>query len=91
MGRTKKTGVSGSFGSRYGTKARKRYRQIVEDTRRLHECPSCNYKRVQRESFGIWICKRCGYKFAGGAYTPVTKLGILASRAAAKKIEEVST
>jgi len=31
---------------------------------------------------GIWKCKKCSYTFSGGAYTPVTKLGIVARRAA---------
>ena len=27
------------------------------------------------------MCKKCGYRFAGGAYTPTTKLGEIAARA----------
>jgi large subunit ribosomal protein L37Ae len=37
---------------------------------------------VKRESVGVWKCKKCGYTFAGGAYMPVTKLGVVAKRAA---------
>jgi large subunit ribosomal protein L37Ae len=31
---------------------------------------------------GVWKCKKCGFTFTGGAYTPVTKLGVVAKRAA---------
>lgn len=30
---------------------------------------------------GVWLCGRCGFKFAGGAYAPTTKLGEIAERA----------
>jgi ribosomal protein L37AE/L43A len=37
---------------------------------------------VRRESVGVWKCNKCNFTFAGGAYSPTTKLGIVARRAA---------
>jgi large subunit ribosomal protein L37Ae len=81
LGRTYKVGVSGSLGARYGTVARKRYASVVTGMRAPHECPQCHLSAVRRMSVGIWHCGRCGYKFAGGAYAPRTKLGEIAERA----------
>jgi large subunit ribosomal protein L37Ae len=38
--------------------------------------------KVKRQSVGVWKCGKCEYTFTGGAYTPTTKLGIVAKRAA---------
>jgi len=70
-----KVGPGGAFGARYGTVARKRYVEIVSKMRRRHECPRCKIRSVRRLSVGVWLCRKCGYKFAGGAYSPQTKLG----------------
>ena len=82
MGRTYKVGPSGSFGARYGTVARKRYSMVITELRAAHECPQCHISAVKRLSVGVWLCGRCGFKFAGGAYAPTTKLGQVAERAA---------
>lgn len=82
MGRTYKVGPSGSFGARYGTVARKRYSTLMTGMRAPHECPQCHITTVKRLSVGIWLCRSCGFKFAGGAYSPRTKLGEVAERAA---------
>lgn len=81
-GRTRKVGLARGFGPRYGVSVRKRYVNIVSEMRRLHPCPQCGVKAVRRESIGVWICRKCGFKFAGGAYAPTTKIGIIAKRAA---------
>ena len=81
MPRTYKVGPSGSFGARYGTVARKRYATIMTELRAPHECPQCHISSVKRVSVGIWLCGSCGFKFAGGAYAPTTKLGEIAERA----------
>ena len=81
MGRTYKIGPAGSFGPRYGTVVRKRYASIITGLRTPHECPQCHVIAVKRMSVGIWLCRSCGFKFAGGAYSPRTKLGEIAERA----------
>lgn len=81
MGRTYKVGPAGSFGARYGTVVRKRYSTLMTGLRAAHECPQCHITAVRRLSVGIWLCGRCGFKFAGGAYAPTTKLGEIAERA----------
>jgi large subunit ribosomal protein L37Ae len=80
--RVKKVGPAGSFGSRYGTVARRRYAEVVSGMRVPHECPRCHVRAVKRVTVGIWSCRKCGVKFAGGAYLPTTKLGEISRRAA---------
>jgi large subunit ribosomal protein L37Ae len=80
--RTKKAGPAGGLGTRYGVSVRKRYSATVTQTRQRYVCPQCGIRKVRRESVGIWTCKKCGFRFTGGAYTPTTKLGVTAERSA---------
>ena len=80
--RTKKVGPTRGLGPRYGATVRKRYIKIVTEMKKAHKCPQCGLPRVKRVSVGVWRCKKCGSTFSGGAYTPTTKLGIVAGRAA---------
>ncbi|MFQ5762911.1 MAG: 50S ribosomal protein L37Ae [Candidatus Bathyarchaeia archaeon] len=73
MGRTKKVGSAGKFGARGGSTVRGRRAEVEAVMRRKHSCPQCASNAVKRESIGIWRCNRCGYTFAGGAYTLQTK------------------
>ncbi len=81
MGRTYKVGPAGNFGPRYGAVVRKRYSTLITELRTPHECPQCRILAVKRLSVGVWLCRSCGFKFSGGAYTPRTKLGEIAERA----------
>ncbi len=69
------------LGPRYGGTVRKRYTKILTEMKKPHKCPQCGAESVRRKSVGIWTCRKCGLTFAGGAYTPTTKLGIVAKRA----------
>jgi len=69
--RTRKVGVAGRFGPRYGVRIRRRVQEIEEGLRVRHACPKCLAVSVKRRSSGVWACRRCGTVFAGGAYRPV--------------------
>lgn len=81
MGRkTKKVGMTRGLGPRYGATVRKRYVKVVTEAKKTHKCPQCGSVAVKRQSVGVWNCRKCGFTFSGGAYTPVTKLGVVAKR-----------
>lgn len=73
--RTKKVGIAGRYGPRYGVRIRKQIAAVTTAKNQSYECPRCRHAAVKRVSTGIWKCRRCDLKFAGGAYTPnvVTK------------------
>lgn len=80
--RAKKVGPTRGLGPRYGSTVRKRYIKVVAEMKKPHRCPQCGFPRVKRVSVGVWKCRRCEFTFTGGAYTPTTKLGIVARRVA---------
>uniref|UniRef100_A0A2N9J4D4 60S ribosomal protein L37a n=1 Tax=Fagus sylvatica TaxID=28930 RepID=A0A2N9J4D4_FAGSY len=53
--RTKKAGIVGKYGTRYGASLRKQIKKMEF--------------AVKRKAVGIWGCKDCGKVKAGGAYT----------------------
>ncbi len=70
MVHTKKVGYSGRYGVRYGAKIREKIVAIQTVRKGSYVCPTCSKAGVTRVSAGIWLCKRCGQKFAGKAYKP---------------------
>lgn len=68
MARTKKVGVAGKFGARYGRKIRQSI--IKAGTQKKFRCPSCMKLTLKREAAGVWSCSKCGTKLAGKAYKP---------------------
>jgi large subunit ribosomal protein L37Ae len=86
--KTKKVGPTRGLGPRYGATVRKRYIKVITELKKPHRCPQCGFVRVKRTSIGIWQCGKCEFTFAGGAYTPTTKLGAVAKRAAKGMVVE---
>ena len=90
MGKTKKVGVTGRYGARYGSTLRKRTRQILEKMKGDIICPRCITKgSVHRVSIGIWHCKKCDAKFTGGAYSIETQRCAESFRIAKRKQREL--
>ncbi|MFX0047010.1 MAG: 50S ribosomal protein L37ae [Candidatus Hermodarchaeota archaeon] len=93
MGKTKKTGISATFGARYGANVRKKWRLIMENQKggRL-KCPRCETRgSISRISTGVWHCKKCNAKFTGGAYDTQTPRGAESFRIAKRKQRELET
>lgn len=70
----KSVGTAGKFGPRYGMRGRKKWLETDKKQRASYQCPACKTKSVKRVSSGIWICRKCCVKFAGGAYVPSTEI-----------------
>ncbi|CAA7024830.1 unnamed protein product [Microthlaspi erraticum] len=67
--RTKKAGIVGKYGTRYGASLRKQIKKMEVSQHSKYFCEFCGKYAVKRKAVGIWGCKNCGKVKAGGAYT----------------------
>ncbi len=70
-----KAGTTGRFGPRYGTRTKKIVAVIEAEQKKPQQCQRCERFALKRLAAGIWLCKKCGVKFAGGAYFPRSAIG----------------
>jgi len=66
--KSKKSRAAGRFGCRYGKSVRDKLVQVEDKQRKKQKCPFCGKMTAKRKAKGIWLCKKCGKKFAGHAY-----------------------
>jgi large subunit ribosomal protein L37Ae len=66
--RTKKIGSTGWMGPRYGIRVRRRVLEIDRESRKDAPCPHCSTVTLARVASGVFECRRCGTRFASGAY-----------------------
>ena len=74
--RTKKVGITGKYGTRYGSTLRKLMRKIEVSQHSTYRCSFCGKNAVKRTVVGIWKCKACKKTVAGGAYSLSTASAI---------------
>jgi large subunit ribosomal protein L37Ae len=67
--RTKKVGIVGKYGTRYGSSLRKQIKKIEVSQHSKYFCSFCGKYGMKRSAVGIWKCRGCNKTQAGGAYT----------------------
>jgi len=74
--RTKKVGITGKYGTRYGASLRKQVKEAEINQHQRYTCQFCGKDAVKRQAVGIWYCSGCKKTTAGGAYTPTTSSAV---------------
>ncbi|KAF2717343.1 ribosomal protein L37ae [Polychaeton citri CBS 116435] len=87
--RTKKVGITGKYGTRYGASLRKQVKKIEIQQHSRYTCTFCGKHTVKRNATGIWDCKSCGKTIAGGAYTVATPAAA-ATRSTIRRLRELA-
>mmetsp|Transcript_37221 Transcript_37221/g.64309 ORF Transcript_37221/g.64309 Transcript_37221/m.64309 type:complete len:97 (-) Transcript_37221:37-327(-) len=77
---TKKVGITGKYGTRYGASLRKIVKKYEIQQRSRYGCSFCGKTSVGRLAGGIWKCKSktCGKTIAGGCWTLATGAAVTA-------------
>ena len=70
--RTKKAGITGKYGVRYGSSLRKVVKKMEVSQHSKYTCVFCGKDSTKRSVVGIWKCGGCGKIIAGGAYILAT-------------------
>ncbi|GAB0496584.1 hypothetical protein MMPV_007897 [Pyropia vietnamensis] len=76
--RTRKAGLMGKYGTRYGASLRKQAKTMEVAQRMKYTCSFCGKSSVKRTAAGIWKCKAktCGKILAGGAWSVNTQAAV---------------
>ncbi|KAL2829156.1 ribosomal L37ae protein family-domain-containing protein [Aspergillus cavernicola] len=87
--RTKKVGITGKYGTRYGASLRKQVKKMEVSQHARYICTFCGKNTVKRQAVGIWECKGCKKTVAGGAYT-VSTPAAAATRSTIRRLREIA-
>ncbi|PWW73501.1 ribosomal protein L37ae [Tuber magnatum] len=87
--RTKKVGVTGKYGVRYGASLRKQVKKMEVTQHARYTCTFCGKTTVKRTSVGIWECRSCKKTVAGGAWV-VSTPAAAATRSTIRRLREIA-
>ncbi|RCH90650.1 60S ribosomal protein L43 [Rhizopus azygosporus] len=87
--RTKKVGITGKYGTRYGASLRKTVKKMEITQHSKYTCTFCGKDAVKRTAVGIWKCKGCKKVLAGGAYT-VSTTAAATVRSTVRRLRELA-
>ncbi|KAK3403595.1 60S ribosomal protein L37a [Sordaria brevicollis] len=89
---TVKVGISGKYGTRYGSSLRKQCKRLEVPQHARYPCTFCGRKTIKRVSFGIWKChgQGCGKVMSGGAYMLATPAAVTA-RSTLRRLRDIAT
>lgn len=87
--RTKKVGITGKYGVRYGSSLRRQTKKLEVQQHSKYDCTFCGKRTVTRGAAGIWSCKSCNKTTAGGAYT-VSTAAAFTVRSTIRRLRELA-
>ncbi|PPQ62867.1 hypothetical protein CVT24_006265 [Panaeolus cyanescens] len=87
--RTKKVGITGKYGTRYGASLRKQVKKMEVSQHARYTCTFCGKDSVKRTAVGIWHCKACRKTIAGGAWT-VSTTAAATVRSTVRRLRELT-
>uniref|UniRef100_A0A8C2JXS5 60S ribosomal protein L37a n=2 Tax=Cyprinus carpio TaxID=7962 RepID=A0A8C2JXS5_CYPCA len=86
--RTKKVGIVGKYGTRYGASLRKMVKKIEISQHAKYTCSFCGKTKMKRKAVGIWHCGSCMKTVAGGAWMYNTTSAVTV-KSAIKRLREL--
>ncbi|TEB33221.1 ribosomal protein L37ae [Coprinellus micaceus] len=87
--RTKKVGITGKYGVRYGASLRKQVKKMEISQHARYTCTFCGKDAVKRTAVGIWNCGACKKVIAGGAWT-VSTTAAATVRSTVRRLREIT-
>ncbi|KAL1782724.1 60S ribosomal protein L37a [Sigmodon hispidus] len=87
--RTKKVGIVGKYGTRYGASLWKMVKKIEISQHTKYTCSFCGKNKMKGRAIGIGHCGSCMKTVADGAWTYNTTSAVTVRRSAIGRLKEL--